>query len=91
MNKKKTTVIYNGLELSNSVHKYDIRKKWNIEKDSLVFVAAGRLTPQKGFDLLIDAVSKLNSTTKPFHILIAGTGKDQNQLINALFLFLLNK
>lgn len=84
MNKKKTTVIYNGLELSNSINKYDIRKKWNIEKDSLVFVAAGRLTPQKGFDLLIDAVSKLNSTTKPFHILIAGTGKDRNQLINQI-------
>tara|TARA_B100001996_G_scaffold63978_2_gene46045 strand:+ start:33028 stop:34140 length:1113 start_codon:yes stop_codon:yes gene_type:complete len=84
MNKKKTTVIYNGLKLRRSIDVFDIRKKWNIEKDSLVFVAAGRLTRQKGFDLLIEAVSKVKNRTKAFSVLIAGTGKDHDQLSNQI-------
>ena len=78
MNKEKTTVIYNGLKLRKTIDSYDIRKKWDIEKDSLVFVAAGRLTHQKGFDLLIEAASKVKNPSKPFSILIAGTGKDHD-------------
>ena len=31
MDKKKTTVIYNGQRLSNSINKYDIRKKWALQ------------------------------------------------------------
>jgi len=84
MDKNKTTVIYNGLQLRDSIEKYDIRTKWDIEKESVIFVAAGRLTSQKGFDLLIDAANKLNSASKPFHILIAGTGKDHNQLTSQI-------
>lgn len=84
MDKKKTTVIYNGLKLREKIDKCDIRKKWDINKESLVFVAAGRLTHQKGFDLLIEAASKLSKTIKPFSILIAGTGKDHEQLTNQI-------
>ena len=60
---------------------HDIRKKWDIKRDSLVFVAAGRLTHQKGFDLLIEAASKVKNPSKPFSILIAGAGKDYSQNI----------
>ena len=84
MDKKKTAVIYNGLKLRKSLSIYDLRKKWDIDKDSLVFVAAGRLTRQKGFDLLIEAASKVKNTSKSFSILIAGTGKDQDQLNNQI-------
>ena len=84
MNKKKTTVIYNGLKLRDTIDSYDLRKKWGIRKDNLVFVAAGRLTHQKGFDLLIEAVSKLKKSPRPFSILIAGTGKDRDQLTNQI-------
>ena len=84
MNKKKTTVIYNGLKLRKTIEMHDIRKKWDIKKDSLVFVAAGRLTHQKGFDLLIEAASKVKNPSKPFSILIAGAGKDYDQLSNQI-------
>lgn len=84
MNKKKTTVIYNGLKLRDSVEIYDLRKKWDIEKNSLIFVAAGRLTHQKGFDLLIEAASKVKKSSKSFSILIAGAGKDRDQLNNQI-------
>ncbi len=80
MDSEKTKVIYNGIKSNGTIRPMNIHKIWNIPEDHLVFVAAGRLTIQKGFDLLIDAVSKLNGTAKPFSILIAGTGKERNAL-----------
>lgn len=80
MDKDKTVVIYNGLKLNESIQRVNIRDKWQIKEDVPIFVAAGRLTSQKGFDLLIDAAKLVDSQSKSFHILIAGTGKDHNQL-----------
>ena len=80
MNKNKTTVIYNGLELKNNIKPLDIKTIWNIPKNHVVFVAAGRLVPQKGFDLLIEAANRLKNSTRPFTLLIAGMGKDRKSL-----------
>ena len=81
MPKEKTTVIYNGLIMNGAIiEPADIHTIYNIPKDRLIFVAAGRLTRQKGFDLLIDATSQMNGTSKLFTVLIAGTGKDRKTL-----------
>ena len=80
MDKNKTTVIYNGLKSNNQVDPIELKAIWNIPKDHLVFVAAGRLTTQKGFDLLIEAVSSISSSKRPFSILIAGMGKERKLL-----------
>ena len=84
MDKNKTTVIYNGLKINDSIIPIDIRERWTIENGIPIFVAAGRLTSQKGFDLLIDAAKVLNSKSKLFHILIAGAGKDHQMLQNQI-------
>ena len=80
MNKNKTTVIYNGLGLKKNIKPLDIKTIWNIPKNHVVFVAAGRLVPQKGFDLLIDAANRLKNSPRPFTLLIAGMGKDRKSL-----------
>ncbi len=80
MNKNKTTVIYNGLGLKKNIKPLDIKTIWNIPKNHVVFVAAGRLVPQKGFDLLIDAANRLKKSARPFTLLIAGMGKDRKSL-----------
>ena len=80
MNKNKTTVIYNGLGLKKNIKPLDIKTIWNIPKNHVVFVAAGRLVPQKGFDLLIEAANRLKNSTRPFTLLIAGMGKDRKSL-----------
>ena len=80
MNKNKTTVIYNGLNSIKEVNPVELKAIWNIPKNHLVFVAAGRLTTQKGFDLLIKAVSSMNRSERPFSILIAGMGKERKSL-----------
>ena len=80
MDKKKTEVIYNGLNINNDCKPCNIKRIWNIPDNHIVFVAAGRLTNQKGFDLLINAVSQLKEKTNPFTLLISGVGKEWNNL-----------
>ena len=81
MESGKTVVVYNGLRSQEyDIENIDIHKLWNIPKDNIVFVAAGRLTSQKGFDLLIKAASRIDPLKNPFTILIAGKGKEKNQL-----------
>ena len=80
MDKKKTKVIYNGLNINSNVEPCNIKRIWNIPDNHIVFVAAGRLTNQKGFDLLIDAVSQLKEKSNPFTLLISGVGKEWNNL-----------
>ena len=80
MDNKKTKVIYNGLKMNGVIDQVNIHNIWNIPKDNIIFVAAGRLTIQKGFDLLIDAVYQLKGKTKPFSVLISGSGKEWSNL-----------
>ena len=80
MDKNKTTVIYNGLSLKKNIDSTDLKTIWNVPGNHLVFVAAGRLTRQKGFDLLIEAAKILKDNKRSFTILIAGTGKDRKSL-----------
>jgi glycosyltransferase involved in cell wall biosynthesis len=80
MDKEKTKVIYNGLKIRSNTESCNIKRIWNVPDDHIIFVAAGRLTNQKGFDLLIDAVSQLKGRTNPFTLLISGVGKEWNNL-----------
>jgi len=84
MDNQKTRVIYNGLNINNKIDLCNINRIWNIPKDHLIFVAAGRLTIQKGFDLLIDAVAQLQGKTRPFTLLISGSGKEWKNLENQI-------
>ena len=43
-----------------NIEKIDLSALWGIPKKNSIFVAAGRLTTQKGFDLLIKAASKID-------------------------------
>ena len=80
MDKNKTNVIYNGLSLDSFIGELDIKAKWNIPSNHIVFVAAGRLTRQKGFDLLIEAIRQMSKKEIEFTVLIAGTGKEHSAL-----------
>jgi glycosyltransferase involved in cell wall biosynthesis len=84
MDGNKTKVIYNGLKMNGAIEPQNIHDIWNIPKNHVVFVAAGRLTIQKGFDLLINAISDVKDSLKPFSVLIAGTGKERKTLENLI-------
>lgn len=68
-------VIYNGVRIPEKGDIINIKKLHKIPEDHFVFGSAGRLSPQKGFDLLIWAMSLLKKKNVPITVLIAGDGK----------------
>jgi glycosyltransferase involved in cell wall biosynthesis len=64
-------VIHNGVEINAPSVSSDFKTQWANKK---IILAAGRLTTQKGFSYLIDAVGLLNQKRNDFHLILAGDG-----------------
>ncbi len=77
---ERVRVIHNGIEFERLTRApaTDLRQALGISPDMLVIGAPGSLIPRKGFDVLIPAFSRL---TTPAHLLIAGTGPEQDALM----------
>ncbi|HOZ53138.1 MAG TPA: glycosyltransferase [bacterium] len=71
---EKINLIFNGI----SVEKFQQDRKNNFNKNQIVFGSIGRLTSQKNFSLLIEALSKIKN--KNFKCLIAGEGELRDKL-----------
>jgi glycosyltransferase involved in cell wall biosynthesis len=76
-NSVKTDVDYSHAKLSEQA-----RRQWNVSRDERMVLSAGRLSPEKGHDYLIDAVSKILSTSPQLKlkVLIAGSGPSERKL-----------
>jgi glycosyltransferase involved in cell wall biosynthesis len=70
-------VIYNGVDLALKSVPSDISTRYT---GKIVLLAAGRLTLQKGFFYLIEAVHLLKQKRDDFHLIIAGDGALFQQL-----------
>jgi glycosyltransferase involved in cell wall biosynthesis len=57
-----------------------LRAELGISEDEIFILAAGRLHQQKGFDVLIRAVSLLASRCSNFRVIIAGDGPERGDL-----------
>jgi len=71
------TVVHNGLEMDrydDALTRRDgsLRKELELDADAVIVAAAGRITYDKGFDLLVEAAAKLHSTYPDAMYLIAG-------------------
>lgn len=77
----KMRVIPNGVdrERFQQARQIDLAP-FGIPADSTVLVAIGRLTHQKGFDVLIEAVAPLLRQESNWHLLIVGEGEQRAQL-----------
>jgi len=71
---EKINLIFNGI----CVERFQQDRKKNINDDQIVFGSIGRLTSQKNFSLLIEALSKVKN--KNFKCLIAGEGELREKL-----------
>jgi glycosyltransferase involved in cell wall biosynthesis len=76
---KKITVIENGIESKKSSvntklirHKY--RRKLNLNDTDILAITVGRLTVQKGYAILIDAISVVGPKFPRVHFVFAGDG-----------------
>lgn len=75
------TLGYNGIYenryyVYTDKEKTELRKKWGIDKQDLVFAVLSRLHPVKGHDRVIMAVEKLKRKVPDARIKILFTGKD---------------
>lgn len=67
-------VIYSQPELGSKIlSRSEARKQLNIHEDEEVILSAGRLVPWKGFEGLVDAVTKVHEVRMP-RLYIAGDG-----------------
>lgn len=72
---EKLQVIHNGLdlqELDASAAGGDIRGELGLAPDSILVSAVGRLHPDKGFDIYIEAASRVLSAGSDCHFLLIG-------------------
>jgi glycosyltransferase involved in cell wall biosynthesis len=80
--KKKITVIHNGIEdkIPDASARDRIRREWEIEKNELVIGAASRLDPVKGISYLVDAFAQISRRLSELKLVIIGTGTLDNAL-----------
>jgi glycosyltransferase involved in cell wall biosynthesis len=64
-------VIYNGIEIKANPVSADLNTLFHGKK---LILAAGRLTPQKGFSYLVEAMALLKQKRDDFHLMLAGDG-----------------
>jgi len=76
VNEKKVRVVPNPVDCG-AVQKLGNKKNKKPKKDKISLIAAGRLIPVKGFDLLLKAVVELPDT---FHLTVMGDGSGLNEL-----------
>jgi phosphatidylinositol alpha-1,6-mannosyltransferase len=57
------------------------RKRFGLPEAAPLVLGVSRLVPRKGFDVLIDAVARLDrSALEPVHLALAGSGRDRDRL-----------
>ena len=73
-------VIYNGVEIPVNTESVNLHELYMLPDKSKTIFSAGRLDPQKGFDLLIDVAVKAKKQNLNWQFIIAGEGKTKDQL-----------
>jgi glycosyltransferase involved in cell wall biosynthesis len=73
-------VIYNGIDLAGYDHPPGIPPHER-QGNEVILACAGRLSRQKGYDLLFEALSKLKKTGIGFKLLLAGDGELKEEIL----------
>jgi glycosyltransferase involved in cell wall biosynthesis len=78
---EKIHVIYNGIDL-NEFNKQTGPAPYERQGDEIILATVGRLSKQKGHDLLFEAISKLKKTGINFKLLVAGDGELKDEIVH---------
>ncbi len=82
--KKPFTVIHNGINIDDFTFSYSsreyYRKKLNIPNDAIVIGHVGRLEPVKNHEFLIDIFYALTKLETNSHLLLIGSGSQQDNI-----------
>lgn len=77
---RETLFIPNGTTAHQGIEADEIKKEWNLEKDSYILYL-GRIVPEKGITYLIDAYKKIDCDKK---LVIAGGSGDTDKFFESL-------
>lgn len=76
-------LIYNTIDLDVSAipgSSAELKKEWDLPPQAIICTGIGRLVPQKGFDILIEAFAGIASQVPDLYCLIIGEGEDKEKL-----------
>lgn len=76
-------LIYNTIDLDVAAIPGDavtLKQEFDLPPQAIVATGIGRLVPQKGFDILIQAFARVASQVPDLYCLIIGTGEDETKL-----------
>ncbi|MEZ9926481.1 glycosyltransferase [Vibrio breoganii] len=82
--KQQLTVVHNGIPNIDLSQPLDVRERLNISTSAKVLVSVGSLITRKGFDKLIQALARLNSSQDQHHLIIIGEGSERLNLIKQI-------
>ena len=81
---RKSRVIFNGVDkediYKNSLSDINLKETLNISSEIKIIGSIGRLTYQKGYDLLILLLNRNKEIFSKYHFLIGGPGEDLKKL-----------
>lgn len=80
----KTILINNPIDIDKVAHLSQLNPSIKLPGNCFNFVAVGRLSWQKGYDILIQRIKEIAGTRLPIHITILGTGELEEELTNAI-------
>jgi glycosyltransferase involved in cell wall biosynthesis len=70
-----------GFEQSNNEKIRTVRQALNIPENSILILSIGRLVPQKGIEILLEAASVVRAVNQRIYFAIAGDGPLKNDLL----------
>ena len=75
-------VIPNGIALEppNASRRTELRKQWGIEDDEIVVGSVGRLVPQKGYRVLLEAAPRILRQCPRAQFVLVGSGRERAEL-----------
>ena len=80
-------LVYNTIKLdvaSIPADKDALKKQFGLPPEAIVCTGVGRLVPQKGFDILIEAFQKIAAQVPDLYCLILGEGDDKDELFRQI-------
>lgn len=83
LDRGRLTVIHNGIETARfdaalAERDRDLRRELQLPEDALLVIAAGRITEDKGFDILLEAAARVVASHPSAHFLIAGNNESRD-------------
>lgn len=73
----KIKLIPNSVYINAPQKNFCLKEIIGVKENTTILMYHGRLSPEKGLDVLFDAISKIKKTTQPFCLVVVGHGEDK--------------